>query len=163
MLELRRTVLLLRSDDDAGAVAPLPSATEIPSLVDQARLGGLAVGLKTHGDLERIPPGVGAALYRIAQEALANAARHSPTARTVLELEVADGQARLVAETNGPAVAAKPSKPKRPRYGLIGMRERAAALGGKCTAGPTPWGWRVSCEIPMEVSDERPGGGARPR
>ena len=46
----------------------------------------------TRGDLARIAPGVGVALYRIAQEALANAARHAPRARTVLDLEVADGR-----------------------------------------------------------------------
>ena len=58
-----------------------------------ARAGGLAVELRTRGDLSRIAPSVGVALYRIAQEALANAARHAPHARTVLGIEVADGRA----------------------------------------------------------------------
>ena len=93
MQELRRTVALLRSDDEAAAAPPLPSAGEIPALVDDARAGGLAVQLRTRGDLSRIAPSVGVALYRIAQEALANAAQHAPHARTVLEMEVADGRA----------------------------------------------------------------------
>ena len=51
------------------------------------------------------------------------------------------------------------SEPDRPHYGLIGMRERATALGGQFAAGPTPDGWRVSCSLPLEVNDDL--GGAR--
>jgi signal transduction histidine kinase len=156
MQELRRTVALLRSDDDTEVPPPLPSATEIAELVDQGRSGGLAVEFHARGDLSRIPAGVGVALYRIAQEALANAARHAPRARTVLGLELADGQVRLVAETSGPLVAAPAIEPERPRYGLIGMRERATALGGRFAAGPTPEGWRVTCELPLDATDEAP-------
>ena len=94
MQELRRTVTLLRSDDEAGVAAPVPTASEIPALVDQARAGGLDVELHTRGDLSRIPPSVGLALYRIAQEALANAARHAPRARTTLGLELETDESR---------------------------------------------------------------------
>jgi signal transduction histidine kinase len=155
MQELRRTVTLLRSDDVAGVSAPVPSASEIPALVEQARAGGLAVELHTRGDLSRIPAGVGLAVYRIAQEALANAARHAPRARTVLGLELADGRVALVAETSGPLVAASASERERPRYGLIGMQERATALGGEFAAGPTRDGWRVRCELPVEDEGSR--------
>jgi signal transduction histidine kinase len=154
MQELRRTVSLLRSEDEAAEVAALSFPTEIQALVDQVQAGGLAVELQTHGDLTRISPGAGVALFRIAQEALANATRHAPDARTVLELEVADEEARLVAETHGPARAVKVTEPERPGYGLIGMSERAAALGGEFAAGPTPTGWRVSCRLPLMGSDE---------
>jgi signal transduction histidine kinase len=163
MQELRRTVSLLRSEDEAAEVAALPSATEIQTLVDQARTGGLAVELQARGDLTRISPGAGVALFRIAQEALANATRHAPDARTVLELEVADGQARLVAETHGPARAVTVTEPERPGYGLIGMGERAAALGGEFAAGPTPTGWRVSCRFPLKATDALAEKGARPQ
>jgi signal transduction histidine kinase len=149
MQELRRTVTLLRSDDEAGVAAPVPTASEIPALVEQARAGGLAVELHTRGDLSRIPPGVGVALYRIAQEALANAARHAPRARTMLGLELANGRVALMAETTGPVVARSIER-ERPHYGLIGMQERATALGGEFAAGPTPHGWRVRCELPVE-------------
>jgi signal transduction histidine kinase len=155
MEELRRTVTQLRTDDETG-VAPLPSAREIPALVDQARAGGLAVELRLRGDLTRISTGVGLALYRIAQEALANAARHAPRAQTVLELELTDRQVSLVAESSGPVDAQPAADPERPRYGLIGMRERAAALRGDFAAGPTSDGWRVSCRLPLKVNDERP-------
>jgi signal transduction histidine kinase len=150
MQELRRTVALLRSDDESDIAGLVPTASEIPTLVDQARAGGLAVELHTRGDLSRVPPGVGLAVYRIAQEALANAARHAPRARTMLGLEVGNGRIALVAETSGPVVAGSASERERPRYGLIGMQERATALGGDFSAGPTSDGWRVKCELPVE-------------
>src|SRR5262249_45436664 len=96
MEELRRTVGLLRSEDEAGVAPPLPSAEEVAALVEHARAAGLTVELRTAGDLDRVPQSVGVAVYRIAQEALANAARHAPGARTVLELELAGGQVRLL-------------------------------------------------------------------
>jgi signal transduction histidine kinase len=160
MDELRRTVGLLRSEDEPGVAPPLPSAEEVATLVEHARAAGLVVELRTRGDLSRVPQTVGVAVYRIAQEALANAARHAPRARTLLELELSDGQVRLVAETSGPAVAAPSSEANRPRYGLVGMRERAVALGGELSAGPTSDGWRVSCRLPLAAS-EGPDGGRR--
>jgi signal transduction histidine kinase len=150
MQELRRTVALLRSDDETGVEPPLPSVAEIPALVDQARAGGLAVELQTRGDLSSIPPGVGVAVYRITQEALANAARHAPRAQTSLGLELTNGRVAIVAETTGPIVTSSSSSEReRPRYGLIGMQERATALGGEFAAGPTTNGWRVSCQLPV--------------
>jgi signal transduction histidine kinase len=153
MEELRRTVSLLRSEEEAPDIAPLPSATDIPTLVGEARTAGVFIELRTRGDLARISPGVGVALYRIAQEALANATRHAPRARTVLGVELARREVRLVAETSGPTIAPSATEPERLRYGLIGMRERAAALGGELRAGPTPKGWRVSCQLPLNAAD----------
>jgi signal transduction histidine kinase len=150
MEELRRTVTLLRSDDEAAGAGPVPTASEIPTLVDEARAGGLTVELHTRGDLSRIPPSVGLALYRIAQEALANAARHAPRARTMLGVELANGRVALLAETSGPVVAGSAFERERPHYGLIGMEERATALGGEFDAGPTRDGWLVRCELPLE-------------
>jgi signal transduction histidine kinase len=149
MQELRRTVTSLRSDTDTGVEPPLPSVAEIPALVDQARAGGLAVELRMRGDLSSIPPGVEVAVYRIAQEALANAARHAPRARTSLGLELSNGRVEIVAETKGPIVTSSPSERQRPKYGLVGMQERAAALGGDFAAGPIPDGWLVSCHLPV--------------
>jgi signal transduction histidine kinase len=161
MQELRRTVALLRRDDEAGVASPVQSSSDIPALVDHARAGGLAVELVTRGDLSRIAPGVGLALYRISQEALANAARHAPQARTVLEIEVAEGRAFLVAETTGPTVSGAASEPQRPHYGLVGMRERAIALGGEFAAGPTREGWRLTCQFPLEAREAARAEGAR--
>jgi signal transduction histidine kinase len=155
MWELRRTVALLRRDEEAGVAATVATASEIPALVEQARAGGLDVELHTRGDLSQVPPGVGLALYRIAQEALANAARHAPRARTMLGLDLTNGRVELLAETSGPVVAASASDRERPHFGLIGMQERATALGGNFDAGPTRAGWRVRCELPMDDEQSR--------
>jgi signal transduction histidine kinase len=154
MGDLRRTLTVLRTEGEAEVPAPLASVREIPALVEQARASGLAVDLSVRGDLSPIAQSVGAALYRVAQETLANAARHAPRARTALRLEVAGGQVCLVAETTGPLEAATPDPPERPRYGLIGMRERATALGGDFAAGPTADGWTVTCRFPTGATDE---------
>ena len=159
MQELRRTVATLRSDDEAGVLSPVPSAMEIPALVDHARAGGLTVELRIRGELSAIPPSVGLAVYRIVQESLANAARHAPLARTQLLLELADGHVSLVVQTAGPVLAGPPNEPPRRRYGLIGMRERATALGGEFAAGPTSEGWRVSCRLPLQTAGAAPRGG----
>jgi signal transduction histidine kinase len=155
MRELRRTVAVLRSDDEDGAVAPpVATAEEIPALVEAARAGDLGVELRVAGDLAQLEPSVGMALYRIAQEVLANAARHAPHARTALEIEVGDEQAVLVADTVGPVTPASPVADRERRsYGVVGMRERAAALGGELTAGPTVEGWRVSCRLPLGAGE----------
>jgi signal transduction histidine kinase len=152
MQELRRTVGLLRADEDASGLAPpLPTAADVPALVDEARAAGLAVEVRVRGDLSEIDPGVGVAVYRIAQEALANAARHAPRARTVVGLELAGERVCLTAETSGVTATADPD-PDRPRYGIVGMRERATALGGEFMAGPTPDGWRLRCRLPAQAS-----------
>jgi signal transduction histidine kinase len=150
MQELRRTLTLLRSESETGVAAPLPTASEIPALVEEARAGGLAVELRMRGDFSHISPGIGVVLYRIAQEALANAARHAPRARTMLGLELGDGLVALRAETRGPVVPQSASERERPHYGLIGIQERASALGGEFAAGPTRDGWQVRCQFPLE-------------
>jgi signal transduction histidine kinase len=150
MQELRETVGLLRGDGNGRPRPPLPALRDIGTLVEDARAAGLEAELRTQGDLDGIAPGVGVALYRIAQEALGNAARHAPDARTVVRVDVGRDQASLVAETIGPVPAARPD---RPTYGLIGMRERATALGGELAAGPTPDGWRVSCRVPIGAAE----------
>lgn len=149
MRELRRTVAFLRSDEEAALAPPVPMFDAIPTLVEEARAGGLDVEFRTAGDVEQLEAGVGVALYRIAQEALANAVRHAPAARTVLEVEVRGEVASLIVETTGPVAPVPAADGGRRRYGLVGMRERAIALGGELTAGPTAGGWRVSCRVPL--------------
>jgi signal transduction histidine kinase len=123
---------------------------EIPALVEQARAGGIDVDLRMPAEVGSIPSGVGVALYRITQEVLANAARHAPQAHTDVELALGHGVVSVVAESRGPLIREPASDRGRPRYGLIGMQERATALGGALDAGPIPHGWRVTCEIPLE-------------
>jgi signal transduction histidine kinase len=158
MQELRRTVALLRNDDQPGVLPPVPTAGDIPVLVDQAATAGVKVELRLRGDLGEIPANVGLALYRITQEALANAARHAPRARTVLSFALSDRHVSLTAETTGPIQPSSEGDHQRSGFGLVGMRERASALDGEFSAGPTPEGWCVSCRLPFE----RPADTAEP-
>jgi signal transduction histidine kinase len=101
------------------------------------------VELEVAGDLDGVPADAGIAVYRTVQEGLANAARHTPGARSVVSITVGPVLAVRVRTTGGtpvhqPGVGA----------GLLGMRERAVALGGWGAAGPDGDGWLVEVELP---------------
>jgi signal transduction histidine kinase len=142
MQELRSTLASLR--DGEVDTATLPVAADIASLAEEARAAGLPVTLHVSGDPARLDGVVGVTLYRIAQEALANALRHAPGAETVIELDSAGDSARLSVLSRGAAYHA----PAGPTFGLRGMRERAAAVRGTVTAGASLDGWRVEATVP---------------
>lgn len=147
MRELRDTVALLRGAGEGVPPGPLPDIAQLGELVDAARHSGLRVEYRTSGDLTGIPPAVGLALYRIAQEALHNAALHAPRASTLVAVTVTGASAVLdVASVGAPAGRTDLS---RSHYGLAGMGERAATVGGELQAGPTPQGWRVVARVPV--------------
>ncbi|MFI5860467.1 sensor histidine kinase [Streptomyces sp. NPDC051546] len=144
--EVRQVLDTLRTPGDAPR-APAPGLDRLPELAEQAAAAGLSVGITTEGNARALPPGADLAAFRILQEALTNVVRHSGsrTARVrlswqprVLELHVDDeGPA-----TGGPAGGSG--------NGLVGMRERAAALGGTIEAGPRPGGgFRVIARLPL--------------
>jgi signal transduction histidine kinase len=87
--------------------------------------------------------------YRVVQEALTNAVKHAPGSRVRIDVNAADGVLVVVVEDHGQ----RPAPPPREAaggHGLIGMRERVAALGGELSVGPAgdhP-GWRVRATIP---------------
>ncbi len=147
MQELRRTVALLRTENegDSGLDAPLPKLTQLGSLVDAARERGLDVEYHAEGRLETVDSAIGLTLHRIAQEALANAGRHAPHARTVVRTVVTDEAVTLDVDSVG---AVAPPADGAPHFGLQGMRERADVVGGEFTAGPSPNGWTVHCRVP---------------
>ena len=90
---------------------------------------------------------VGTALHRVAREGLANVARHAPGNHVTLTVDVSGGVVRLVVADRG-RPASSPD-PEVMQFGLVGMAERARALGGQCTAGPTADGWRVEARLPI--------------
>jgi signal transduction histidine kinase len=154
MRELRDTVALLRGHGDGAPAGPLPNITELGELVAAARRGGLEADCRISGNLAGLPPAVGVALYRIAQEALHNATRHAPRASTLVAVTVAGGIAELDISSVGvlggqAAVLEAAAEVSTSRYGLAGMGERAAVVGGELQAGPTPQGWRVVARVPV--------------
>jgi signal transduction histidine kinase len=146
--QIRLTVASLRTTE-RGTDPPLPGSAELVELVEEYRSAGLAVTARVTAPAAGIPGPVGTALHRIGREALANVARHAPDNRVELTLDVdADSdEVRLVVTDHGHAPAAMDSA--NGHFGLVGMRERARAVGGNLDAGPTADGWRVEARLPL--------------
>jgi signal transduction histidine kinase len=159
MQELRRTLSVLRASDRSDAsTAPLPGAGELVDLVNAAEARGIDVAFRSQGDMRRIDPVVGLSLHRVAKEALANVKRHAPRAVTDVVLVVEEDTVTLTVDSVGPIE--KPDGSERPRYGIIGMRERMAAVGGELDAGPTRTGWQVRCWAPLAATQVAGNGDA---
>lgn len=152
--ELRRTLGVLRATDghdpaDSASAPPLPGAGDLARSVETARAAGLDVALQTKGDIDDLDPVVGLSVHRVAEEALANALQHAPLAVTDVVLLVDGDTVTLTVETVGPLEAHDPGELDRARYGLVGMRERMAAVDGELSVGPTATGWLVRCSAPL--------------
>lgn len=144
--ELRDTMALLRAEgNERDPGAPVRIA-DVEALAASARDGGLDVTYRATGDLDSVSSTAGAAMFRIAQEALTNAVRHAAKASTEVAIEVGSGEVLLRVESVGPVARANASAPN--RFGLVGMRERAAAIGADLEAGPSDRGWLVRCRVP---------------
>jgi signal transduction histidine kinase len=141
--ELRSMVRVLRQGD-AAELAPSPRLADIEQLAG-TRPGGAIVAVTVAGDDGSIPPPVAAAVFRLAQESVTNALRHARQVSRVDVLVQADEGGVRVGVSNDGDVAASPT----PGFGIIGMMERAALLGGTCQAGPAPGGgWAVTAVLP---------------
>ena len=146
LAEVRTTVGMLREDDAADRTAPLPDAGGLPALVEQYRSAGADVTLTVEGDPAGLPATTGLAVYRIAQEALTNAAKHAPGAPTEVRLLVSPGEVTLTADNR--AVPGKRAVTGT-GLGVVSMRERAESVGGTCEAGPGGRGWLVRARLPL--------------
>jgi signal transduction histidine kinase len=146
--EVRSIVGLLRSDDERRWTAPVPGVEAISDLVERFRAAGAEVTLESDGELGRLPATAGTTLYRIAQEALTNAAKHAPGSAVVVRLAASADRVALTVDSAGvPGQGAG--------LGLTSMRERAEAVGGGCESGPVGGGWRVRASVPVPVARSR--------
>jgi signal transduction histidine kinase len=146
LVEISRLLGLLREDGAELGLAPQPRLDELPELVAQTEAAGLPVDLRIEGTPRPLPLGVDLSVYRIAQEALTNARRHSGGARAQVVLHYNDDTVELAVENDGVASA----NGHRGGHGLIGMRERVAVFGGTLEAGPSPeGGFRVVARLPL--------------
>lgn len=155
LTDMRRLLGVLRAGpgdaDEPGsapaAFAPQPGADDIGTLVEQVRGSGVRVSLVRMGTPRPLPPGMGLAMYRIAQEALTNVLKHAgpdPQVTVMVSwqpesilVEVDDDGRGASAESDGLG------------QGMLGMRERATMFGGTVTAGPRPGGgFRVRAQLP---------------
>ena len=153
--DLRRVLAAVRPEHAGpgapGPPPPQPGLDRLGELAEPLRAAGLAVTLRQVGTADRLPAAVDLSAYRIVQEALTNTLRHAGASRadvTVrsgpdgVELDVVDDGCGPVAGTGGTGGAGR---------GLVGMRERAAMVGGTLDAGPLPaGGYRVHAQLPLE-------------
>ncbi|MFD0339993.1 sensor histidine kinase [Streptomyces sp. NPDC127117] len=163
LTELRRVLGVLRSEDplpQAARHAPQPTLDRLDELIGNARGAGVEVTAETTGESRPLSPGVELSAFRIVQEALSNAMRHAPGARVRVEIR------HRVAGVTVRVTNTAPDRPAPPTtgagHGLLGMRERAAMLGGELATGPTPGGgYEVTAILPAPPTAE-PAGSAAP-
>jgi signal transduction histidine kinase len=143
LADIRRSVAALRQEG-RGDLQPAPGVCDLPGLIEQARSAGSDVGLRLGGPVDQVDMVTGLAVYRVIQESLANAAKHAPGAPVQVRVDVDDSAVGVeVVDLGGCRSSAGLGG-----VGLIGMRERVEALGGRLSAGPDPSGWRVAAVMP---------------
>ncbi|MFD9191136.1 sensor histidine kinase [Streptomyces phaeochromogenes] len=158
--ELRATLGVLRRVDEQAPTAPAPGLARAAELVASAQLAGLPVRIERTGAERSLSAPVDLAAYRIVQESLTNAAKHSGAGQVTIRLAYGNRELALDIEDDGQGSAARPAG-SGGGSGITGMTERARALGGELTAGPRPeGGFAVRARLPygttgkpMERSD----------
>ena len=146
LTEMRRLLGVLREDtraDTGDDRRPQPGLRQLSELLDEARdASGSGIRLIVHGPVASLDPGVELAAYRIVQEALTNARRHAEGAAVDVELHYTADALWLRVRDNGPGPPPASSSTATPPggHGLLGMRERAAAVGGKLRTGAASGG-----------------------
>lgn len=152
--ELRATLGVLRdaTDDDRGA--PTPGLAQVEELAAMAREAGLDVKLEAGSPPCELPSAVDGAAYRILQESITNVIRHAGPARVTVSLVYGPSDLEIVVADDGRATREGAPAGVGGGRGIIGMRERAALLGGELTAGPRPGGgFRVEARLPLRPDE----------
>ena len=142
---------LLRTDPGCPDRTPQPALDRLPPLLDQVRRAGVPVELVIRGQPRPLPATVELNAYRIVQEALTNTLKHAGPTRATVTLDY-EGEAlgvEVTDEGSGPVPNGRP-RPPSTGFGLLGMQQRAALLGGQLVAGPEQGsGFRVTVRLPL--------------
>ncbi|WP_327587217.1 sensor histidine kinase [Nonomuraea sp. NBC_00507] len=149
MRELRATLEVLRdSSGSADAEVHSSGLDRLDDLVERARSTGLAATVTISGARRELPAEVDRAAYRIVQEALTNVSRHAGGATAAVRVDYAGEELIVQVDDDGTATS---DAPPVPGVGLLGMRERVTALGGRLRAEPRPeGGFTVRAELPLK-------------
>ncbi|MFD0203092.1 MULTISPECIES: sensor histidine kinase [Saccharothrix] len=145
LVEMRRLLGVLRSEDAEAELAPMPGMGDLPELVKRASLAGVDVSLSVSGEL---PDGLGLTVYRIVQESVTNVVKHAAPAACEVSIVVGEASVEVRVVDDGPGERVLAGR--RGGHGLIGMRERVAVYGGTFSAGPLAGGgFGVRAEVPL--------------
>jgi signal transduction histidine kinase len=155
--ELRRMLMLLRSDDEGAPAAPMPGLARLEQMAQRLRTGGIPVALTVEGSPRPLAPGVELCAYRVVQEALTNVVKHAPGASAEIRLAYEAHQVTVSVTDDGQGVI-----PDRVRagggHGLPGMRERAKLYGGQISVGPQEQGgFAVRLTLPTAARTDARG------
>ena len=142
MNDLKGLVDVLR--EGSAVVEPAAGLDGLERLAEQVRGAGFDVSLTEFGERSDVPAAVATAVYRVVQESLTNAVRHSGGSRIALTLRYAPTSVVVDVQDNG-----RGAETVVDGHGIAGMRERVAALGGALTAGATKTGFAVRAMIPI--------------
>jgi signal transduction histidine kinase len=152
---LRRMVTGLRHADlESGPGQappdPAPGLAGLDRLAATTRDAGVQVDVEWHGSREPVPADIDRSAFRIIQEAVLNVVRHAGTDRCQVAINQQDGELSIEVTDSGRGAPAGKLSPAGTGYGITGMRERAALLGGDLSAGPRPGGgFRVAARLPL--------------
>ncbi|MGH8888912.1 MAG: sensor histidine kinase [Acidothermaceae bacterium] len=151
--EMRRLLALLRIDDQAGPRRPQPGLGELDGLVDSVQRAGLPVRVVIDGTADHLPPGVDLAAFRVVQEGLTNVLKHAGAVPTRVSVRYALDAVTVQVSNDKPS-GHRPSSPRvGGGHGLVGLRERAAIVGGELVAGPDPnGGFTVRARLPRSAA-----------
>jgi signal transduction histidine kinase len=149
--ELRTTVGLLRQPNSPEDLAtePAPGLDRLPQLIASFEASGLLVEQRIQGEPRELPATVDLTAYRVVQEALTNVSKHSGGACAVLRLGYGPGG--LCVEVTDDGIGGDGTEGSEGTgHGLLGMRERALAVGGTFSAGPGPdGGFQIRTVLPL--------------
>ena len=145
--ELRSVLDVLRQVDEGPPRTPTAGLDDLERLVAGAAAAGIDVRVVTEGTPRPLPPSVDLAAFRIVQEALTNVTRHAGQATATISLTYGEDDLTVRVDDDGRGPGA--ANGSEGGNGIPGMRERAAALGGRLDAGPRPGGgFRVTASLP---------------
>ncbi len=150
--ELRATVTALRTEDSGAPLRPAAGLDDVDALAARSTAAGLTVTIRRTGDVRPLPPRVELAGYRLVQEAVTNARRHSGASTATVTLHYGTDALQLTVLDRGHGQAGE-----RPDgHGLVGMRERVTALGGELEAGTAAdGGFVVHARLPLTPGSDR--------
>ena len=145
--ELATTISLLRAPDEATApTEPTVGLAQLPALTASFTAAGLSVDHRVEGVARAIPPAVDLTAYRVIQESLTNVHKHAGPAAATVRVSYGPAVLRIMVEDDGIGPL---SGPAADGHGILGMRERAVALGGALRAGARPGGgFQVQVTLP---------------
>ena len=150
LTEMRRLLAAMRLDGDEAEFMPQPGLDNLDALVDEIGRAGLPVVLQVGGQRAPLPRAVELSAYRIAQEGLTNALKHSRATKAELALDYRPGELQIDVRDDGVGAAATDGL----GHGLLGIRERVKIYGGEMTAGPAAGGGFVlTARLPIGAAE----------